>query len=453
MTKSTKILVPSGVLGLGFSEDALIQGLKRQPDIISIDGGSTDSGPFYLGMGVSKYSLEVCEAEWHLLMQARHDNKIPLIIGSCGTCGVNAGVDMMFDMTVRIAKKLGHSVKIARIYCERERSEFQIALSENRIKPLEPAPQITQESLSKITHIVSLSGVEPIQKAIEAGADVILVGRATDTALIAALPLLNNAHKGASWHAAKIAECGAFCSTNPSSGVIFVEVDETGFTVEAMAQNALCTPETVAAHMLYENADPFILLEPGGHLDVTDATYTALDARRVRVEGSHWHSSDTYTVKLEAAKLSGYQTTLLTIVREPNYVAHIDDWIEKLSRICNTKIKQSMTNSKSTHSIDFRVIGKNAVLGELEFSESLAPELGVLVIVTADSQGEADDIAMLINPYLLHLPLSEDEPIPTTAFAYSPANSSRGAFFEFALNHIEILDKPCDGFPLIIDEV
>ncbi|MCH1429114.1 MAG: hypothetical protein L7V88_08690, partial [Alphaproteobacteria bacterium] len=167
MTKSTKILVPSGVLGLGFSEDALIQGLKRQPDIISIDGGSTDSGPFYLGMGVSKYSLEVCEAEWHLLMQARHDNKIPLVIGSCGTCGVNAGVDMMFDMTVRIAKKLGHSVKIARIYCERERSDFQIALSENRIKPLEPAPQITQESLSKITHIVSLAGVEPIQKAIE----------------------------------------------------------------------------------------------------------------------------------------------------------------------------------------------------------------------------------------------------------------------------------------------
>ena len=83
MTKSTKILVPSGVLGLGFSEDALIQGLKRQPDIISIDGGSTDSGPFYLGMGVSKYSLEVCEAEWHLLMQARHDNKIPHVIGSC----------------------------------------------------------------------------------------------------------------------------------------------------------------------------------------------------------------------------------------------------------------------------------------------------------------------------------------------------------------------------------
>ncbi len=453
MKKSTKILVPSGVLGLGFSEDALIQGLKRQPDIISIDGGSTDSGPFYLGMGVSKYSLEVCESEWRVLMQARYDNKIPLVIGSCGTCGVNAGVDTMFELTTRIAKELGHALKIVRIYCEREVSEFKNALRDNRIKALEPAPEVTEDSLAKTTHIVSSAGVEPIQRAIEIGADIILVGRTTDTALIAALPLLNNANKGASWHAAKIAECGAFCSTNPSSGVILVEVDEKGFTVEAMADNAFCTPETVAAHMLYENADPFILLEPGGHLDVTEASYTALDARRVRVEGSHWHPSDTYTVKLEAAKLSGYQTTLLTIVRETNYIEKIEEWIEKLSKICEAKIKQSMPESNSKYAVDFRVIGKNAALGELEFSEKQAPELGILGIITADSQNRADDIAMLINPYLLHMPLSQNEPIPTTAFAYSPANSSRGAFFEFALNHIMVLDEPCDGFSFLIDDI
>ena len=58
---STKVLVPSGVLGLGFSEKALESGLKRNPDIISIDGGSTDSGPFYLGTGTTKYSEEICK--------------------------------------------------------------------------------------------------------------------------------------------------------------------------------------------------------------------------------------------------------------------------------------------------------------------------------------------------------------------------------------------------------
>ena len=35
----TKVLVPSGVLGLGFELEALMRGIKNKPDIISIDGG------------------------------------------------------------------------------------------------------------------------------------------------------------------------------------------------------------------------------------------------------------------------------------------------------------------------------------------------------------------------------------------------------------------------------
>ncbi len=41
----TQVLVPSGVLGLGFDPVALARGVAAGPDIIAIDGGSTDSGP------------------------------------------------------------------------------------------------------------------------------------------------------------------------------------------------------------------------------------------------------------------------------------------------------------------------------------------------------------------------------------------------------------------------
>ena len=85
---STKILVPSGVLGLGFDQKALNLGLKRCPDIICIDGGSTDSGPFYLGTGTTKYSSEICKLEWKALMKAREQIGVPLVIGTCGTCGI-----------------------------------------------------------------------------------------------------------------------------------------------------------------------------------------------------------------------------------------------------------------------------------------------------------------------------------------------------------------------------
>ena len=37
----TKVLIPSGVLGLGFHKDALWRGIESNPDLIAIDGGST----------------------------------------------------------------------------------------------------------------------------------------------------------------------------------------------------------------------------------------------------------------------------------------------------------------------------------------------------------------------------------------------------------------------------
>lgn len=60
----TKVLIPSGALGLGYDKAALERGIAAKPDLIAIDGGSTDSGPSYLGRGVSKYARESTKAEW-----------------------------------------------------------------------------------------------------------------------------------------------------------------------------------------------------------------------------------------------------------------------------------------------------------------------------------------------------------------------------------------------------
>ena len=95
----TRVLIPSGVLGLGLERDALRRGIAREPHAIAIDGGSTDSGPFYLGSGVSKYSRASTRTEWRVLMEARAEAGVPLIIGSAGTCGTDAMVDWMTEIT------------------------------------------------------------------------------------------------------------------------------------------------------------------------------------------------------------------------------------------------------------------------------------------------------------------------------------------------------------------
>ncbi|MCA0206123.1 MAG: DUF1446 domain-containing protein [Proteobacteria bacterium] len=449
---TTRVLVPSGVLGLGFDRAALSRGVAMKPDIIAIDGGSTDSGPWSLGAGQSKYSRAATKAEWRHLMQARAEAGVPLVIGTSGTCGADATVDWMYAITAELAAELGQKLTVARLYSQQPARRVVQALEEGRVTPLTPAPGIDADGLRAMANIVALGGVEQVQAAIATGADIILCGRVTDTATIAALPIARGETVGGAWHGAKIAECGALCSTNPTSGVILVEFDETGFTVEAMAQTALCTPHSVSAHMLYENSDPFQLYEPGGYLDVRGATYTALDARRVRVEGSEWVPGP-YTVKLEGARAAGYQTTILAVLRQQHYVTHAQEWADKLHAFLTAQITERMGLTPPDYTLEFRMIGVNGALGALENRQGQPAEVGVLGIVTAATQEIAAEIGKLINPWVLHYPLTEDEELPTFAFPYSPATTDRGPLYEFALNHVMALEDPMSAFRLTVSEV
>ena len=96
--------------------------------------------------------------------------------------------------------------------------------------------------------------------------------------------------------------------------------------------------------------------------------------------------------------------------------------------------------------------GLNSTLGELEKNIRSPVEVGVLCLITSKNQ-ISTEIAKLINPFLLHFPLSSNEELPTFAFPFSPVHSDRGCVYEFALNHILELDNPMDAFQIEISEV
>lgn len=445
----TKILIPAGALGIPYDRQALARGLAEKPDLIAIDGGSTDSGPYYLGTGTSKYSRNATKADWADLMAARAIAGIPLLIGTAGTCGADSAVDWMLDITLEIAKERGEALKIATLKSGQDQNQIITAYEAGQITPLEGAPDIDARLIQQTTNIVALAGIEQIQAALATGADIIIAGRATDTAIIAALPIAKGCHKGAAWHGAKIAECGALATTNPNSGVILMSFDETGFTIRPLADDTAATPYTVSAHMLYENADPYILHEPGGWLDVRESQYTAIDETSVRVEGSIWHETSPYTVKLEAAKQAGFQTVSLVLVRDAHYCAHIDEWASALKTSFARKAKQN--GLTDTH-LDIRVIGRNATLGGLETRPANEGEVGVLAIFTSPNQKQANEAAKLLNPDLLHLPLTPHEPMPTFAFPFSPPEMDKGTIYEFCLHHIMKIDDPLSAFRLTVTE-
>ncbi|MBX2881091.1 MAG: DUF1446 domain-containing protein [Granulosicoccus sp.] len=450
---SVRVLIPSGVLGLGFDSEALQRGLDLRPDIICIDGGSTDSGPFYLGTGTSKYARAASRSEWRELMLARAQANIPLVIGSCGTCGTDDTVDWMFEITKELANELGQTLKIATLYSSQSPDTIAKAFTADEITPLAPAPALDLERIAQCSNIVALAGAEQITAALETGADIVLAGRTTDTAIISALPLANGVDAGIAWHGAKIGECGALCSTHPTSGVIVIDFDKDSFTVQPLADDAVCTPHSVSAHMLYENSDPFILYEPGGYLDVTDAIYSSTGDTSVTVSGSRWVPSNRYTVKLEGATLAGYQSTILAVLRDAHYVQNAQQWVDRLHPFLVKEIQHRMALDTADFDLEFRLIGQNSVLGVHESKVGMPTEIGVLGIITAKSAEISEEIGKLINPFVLHYPLTDNEELPTFAFPYSPAQSERGALYEFSLNHTLELHDPMQAFRLSLHNV
>jgi len=225
-----------------------------------------------------------------------------------------------------------------------------------------------------------------------------------------------------------------------------VDFDTSGFTITPLADGAKASPHTVSAHMLYENSDPFILHEPGGHLDVTHTHYEALDETRVRVTGSEWVPSKHYTVKLEGARVAGYQSVSIALLRDKRYVDNAQNWADDITQKCRAKVEDRLGVTDFT--LEIRLIGKSASFGDLEHSTTAPFEIGAMGIVTAGTPELTEEISKILDPYLLHHPLTQEEEQPTFAFPFSPAGIQRGAIYEFCLNHVLEIQNPMDAFKL-----
>lgn len=437
---SVRILTPAGMLGAGWDQATIERGLALGVDVISVDGGSTDSGPHYLGSSTPKTTARAVARDLRSLLAAAARANVPLIVGSCGTSGTDAGVDWVAGIAAAVMAEQGLDLKVARIYSEQNAADLKEHLAAGRIHPLPPLGELEAETLESCTHIVGMMGHEPIVEALQAGAQVVLAGRATDTALAAAYPLMKGLPPGPTWHAAKIVECGGQATSNPRTGGVYATIDAGGFTIEPLDPGAACTPILVAAHMLYETVDPFQMREPAGTLDVRKATYVARDDRTVRVEGSQFHAADPHTIKLEGARITGYETLSFTAIRDPRILAEIDTWAALLRRVVTQRVRQTLGLADDEYAFDLRLYGHNAVLGDLEPETGPPREVGAMLLVRARDQATATAVAKVSNPLMLHLPTPGMSYLPSLAFATSPAEIERGAAYEFVLHHV--VDSP-----------
>ncbi len=374
--KEIRALAATGMLGTGFSAETFQTALKQKPHFIGCDAGTTDSGPYDLGSGTCNKSRDASARDLEIMLLGALKERIPLIIGSAGGAGAAPHVAWTLDILREIAKSNGISFSVAIIHADVDKQFLQEQYAQGKLSPLSGAPEISAETIGRSTRIVGMMGIEPFQKALGMGVDVVLAGRSSDTSIYASYPIMHGIPKGIAWHAAKNLECGAACviqRLHPDCMLAYL--DEDSFIMAPPNPEMACTPQSVISHTLYENSDPYFLYEPGGMLDTSQSVYTQLPDRRVRVTGSRFVESDTYTIRLEGVEEIGYRGIVIAGVRDPIIVSQIDSFLDTLRKRVEEKVKASLKGkiSKNEYHLIFRVYGRNGVLGVLEPEKDILP--------------------------------------------------------------------------------
>ncbi|MFV3075263.1 acyclic terpene utilization AtuA family protein [Niveispirillum fermenti] len=441
--ESVKIYVPQGSLGTGAFAEEVEYAMAWGPHAMALDAGSTDAGAAYLAKGISKNDRGSVKRDLGMLMEAQQKAGIPLLIGTAAQAGGDLNVDWTRDIALEIAREKGLTPTIALLYSEQPAAVIKQKLAQGKVGNLPPLGDLDEATLDKCLHIVALMGPEPYHAALDAGADIIIGGRTSDPAVIAAFALWKGAPAGPSWHAGKIAECGGqVTSANSGQRGLLIEIHKDGFDAEPASPRLTTSVESISAHLLYENKSPWILTEPGGELDVTGCAYHQISATKVRVTGSVWRPKP-YTMKIEGATGDKYQTILLVGIADPKVLAEPEVFHDHMLLRLTDRVQAALNLDPGAFDISLRMYGYNGLTG---FKPGGPPpkEIGLMGVFTAATQELAHEIAKACNPYFFHMPVRLNDPLPSYGWAFTPGEIDRGPVYEFVLNHVVSVDDPLE---------
>ena len=443
--KEMRILSPCGILGYGCPETSFRRGLERGPDVIAVDAGSTDAGPYKLGAGTGIVSEQATRRDLLPILAGGHEQRIPVIIGSAGGAGARSHVEWSMGLIEEIVRERGLSFEAAVIYADIDRDYLHRKLDESGIEPLGPAPELTHSTIDGAARIVGQMGCEPIVAALAHGAPLIVAGRAYDPAPFAAAPIQRGLDPALALHLGKILECGALCAEpGTTKDAILGRLREDHFVVEALDENRKCHPTSVAAHTLYEKSHPYLLQGPGIELDLSGCAFEAHGEDGVKVSGSRVRAAEVYTVKLEGASQVAFRTIFIAGVRDPILIENIDE----ITRGVTGQIREDYRAApESGYEILFHIYGKNAVMGALEPIGKPGHEIGVVAEVVAETQELANAICATARSTLLHYPYAgRKSTAGNLAFPYSPSDIPCGPVYKFSVYHLVAVDDPCELF-------
>src|SRR5215831_13746655 len=444
-----RILGASGQLGYGVPTPAFSAGLERKPHLIGCDMGSIDIGPYYLGSGELATALAATRRDLRKVMLGALKLKIPLIIDSAGSAGAKPHLEQTLAIIREIAREEGLNFRMGVLRADIERTVLKAALHSNGVVPIDGMAMLDATEVDAAANIVGQMGMSAFQRALVAGVDVVVAGRACDTAIFAALPAVAGFPIGPAQHMAKIIECASLCCVPGGRDSILATLDQEGFELESMAPQRRATPVSVAAHSLYEQSDPFTVQEPEGRLDLRQARYEAIDDRRTRVSGAEWVEADTHYIKLEGARRMGERAVLLCAAADPRFIARREENLSEVAKVVEDLVCE---DTPKDYDLRWRIYSTGGTSLNGVPTAAVPGEIFIMAECLAPTAERAAEVARTTKQYLLHhgFPgrLSTGGNL---AFPFTPPEVSIGTAYRFNIYHLMRVHNLDALFPLEVE--
>jgi hypothetical protein len=297
-------------------------------------------------------------------------------------------------------------------------------LPELRQKGIEMKNIDTGESidavLSKMVNANVYFGAEPIIECLQGGADIVIVGRATDTSLFLAPLAYEFGWKTNDWDAiatgilcGHLLECGAQVTggnydydwravPQPEKiGYPIAEVSQPGQLVLTKTRNmgGLVTTQSVKEQLFYEIHNPARYVTPDVIADYTQISLEEVGADRVLVQGVTGKPRPDM-LKLCVGYSEAYRNTAYLPYSWP-------DALEKAQFAADVLLKRLQTKNLAAEQIRIDYLGLNALHGAVahEIKEELN-EVVLRVAIKTKTLEEAKKLSPEIAPFILNGPPS-----------------------------------------------
>jgi hypothetical protein len=310
------------------------------------------------------------------------------------------------------------------------------------IEGLDGRDPLCEAELDATSRVVAMAGVHPFMALLRQGADVIIGGRSSDSAIFAAAALSRGHDAASSYYLGKVLECASFCA-EPYGGkeTVLGEIVDGGVHVTAMHPAQRCTVASVAGHAMYERSNPYYEYVAGGMLDMSQCRYEQIAERTTRVTGAKFVPAGRVRVKLEGAAKIGERYIGMAAVRDPYTIAHIDavmGWARDQVRA---------RFGETGYQLTYTVYGRDGVMGALEPVKTPAHELCIVVQGIAPTREMAEEVCITGTRQMFYARLPEVKGTAGgVAFALDEVLPASAAY-RWSVNHTVAVDDPLALFP------